>query len=363
MVDSLYEFYRNGAGFCLVVVGIAFLIEPKRLRVRRAFGFLNLAVGILFCLSSLDHTMKLPLDVGNALISNLIFMLSQSSYDMVLFVFGGQRQRGLAHKVFWAGFFWAQIIWLLPLLDGIMALPMIWVSLEDGHSLGPIHLVASFLVYAWPVLVCTLSFRHSRWRLSDLPIHARESHHLVRGLYTAIGIMVFITVALLTDLVWLYRFGQFALLNFMLVWYFLMTRNPQALARVRREIHIIHERKALLDESETRTITERLFALVQEEVYRRPDLNLGQLAQALKMPAYRLSRYFNDYLSTSFPVWLNELRVEWVCQQMIHESDSSLLELAIQAGYGGKTTFNGQFIKVKGLSPSEFRKRLEKPGT
>jgi AraC-like DNA-binding protein len=292
------------------------------------------------------------------LVANLIFVLSQATYEMVLFVFGGQKRRGQIRRVFRAGLAWMQLVWLQPLLDWALGLPIVSVSPEDGNALGPLHLAASLVIYAWPVLVCVLSIRHSRWRLSDLPANSRETLHLVRGLHVAGAVMGFIIVSLASNSTLLYQLGQVLLMGFLLVWYWIMMRNPQALARMRRVVHDNHERRIGLDNDEAQIITERLEALVRQEVFRRPELSLAVLAGLIRMPAYRLSQYFNQHLDSTFPVWLNKQRIAWVCGRMKRRPDQSILDLATDAGYGSKTAFNTQFTRIMNMNPSEYRKQL-----
>ena len=281
---------------------------------------------------------------------------------MFLFLFGGQRRRGLARKVFWLGVVWTEVVWLLPLLDWVLGLAPVAVNIEHGRSVGPFHLIGGNLIFSWIVVAYPLALFHSRWRLSDLPLWARESRYMLWALCYTGGIVACLIAAMAFGSKEFYRIGNVLLETFMIAWFFLLTRKPQVISLMRREVHDNHERKVLLDEAEAATIGLRLDRLSADGIFRRPDLDLGRLAGRIQVPAYRLSRYFNEKLATSFPVWLNRSRVNWVCARMAEVPGTSLLDLALEAGYSSKTTFNTQFSRLTGMSPSEYRKRLNDGG-
>ncbi len=89
-------------------------------------------------------------------------------------------------------------------------------------------------------------------------------------------------------------------------------------------------------------------------------LSLRGLAAILKVPPYRLSICFNTRLNTSIPSWFNALRVEKARQKMIERPDWTILDVAVDAGYGSRTVFNDHFSRIVGMSPSEYR-RLRSP--
>jgi AraC-like DNA-binding protein len=357
-LDYYYDFYRGGAGFALLVAGLVFLTERRASRVRRANGALNLAIGLAFCLSALDPLMRLPIDPGNAIIANLMLVIGLAFYDMALFVFGGQKRRGQARRVFVAGAVWTQLVWLLPLADWLLALGPVAVSVEDGNPLGPCHRLAMNLLYAWPVAAFGLSVLHSRWRLSDLPGHAGDSRYLRWAAYLLGFLLLCLIASVAAGSVPLYRLGNVLLQSAMLAWYWLMVRKPHILRRIRREVHDNRVKRQSLDRAEAAFIDPRIEALVRAELFRTADISLSRLARHLDLPAYRLSRYFNEYLETSFPVWLNRLRVEWICREMIRQPEAALMDLAARAGYGARTTFTEQFVRLKGVNPGEYRRNI-----
>jgi len=92
------------------------------------------------------------------------------------------------------------------------------------------------------------------------------------------------------------------------------------------------------------------------QVFRRTGLTVDALAREIKVPAYRLSRHFSQSMHTTFPAWLNALRIRWVCDILLREPDRTVLEIAMDAGYSSKAVFHTQFVRAQGRSPGDFRR-------
>jgi len=99
------------------------------------------------------------------------------------------------------------------------------------------------------------------------------------------------------------------------------------------------------------------------ELYRNPDLTLGQLAEQLGTSAHQLSHYFSQHLNQSFYDYINQRRVEAVKRSIQTPGNASrtLLDIALECGFGSKSTFNAAFRRVTGMSPTEFRKNTSEP--
>jgi AraC-like DNA-binding protein len=111
-----------------------------------------------------------------------------------------------------------------------------------------------------------------------------------------------------------------------------------------------------LSDGEAAIIAERLAALADDgSTMFDPDLDITKLAKRLRLPAYRLSNYFNTRHGSSFPSWLNGIRVERARRLLLAE-DRSILQIAEESGFGSKAAFNVQFKRIVGMSPSEYRR-------
>jgi len=69
------------------------------------------------------------------------------------------------------------------------------------------------------------------------------------------------------------------------------------------------------------------------------------------------SRFFRGHTGKTFPQFLNELRIGRACS-LLMEGDLNVTEIAYECGFANLSNFNRQFLRLKGLSPREFRAQL-----
>lgn len=123
--------------------------------------------------------------------------------------------------------------------------------------------------------------------------------------------------------------------------------------------------KSRLDDDIARAYVRELKELMEKEKpYKDPDLTLPQLAKKLNLSANILSQVINGHCNLNFYTFINIYRTEAVMEMMKDDfyKQRSILELAYDAGFKSKTTFNTIFKKHTGLTPSEFRKNLVENG-
>lgn len=94
----------------------------------------------------------------------------------------------------------------------------------------------------------------------------------------------------------------------------------------------------------------------REGWFRDPELSLDSLARQLGTNTSYLSRAFNEGLGESFSDVIGGLRVAWVQQRLAAGAAGELLDLALQAGFSSKTSFNRVFKGRTGMTPSAWRR-------
>lgn len=99
---------------------------------------------------------------------------------------------------------------------------------------------------------------------------------------------------------------------------------------------------------------------IDREIYTDPELTLQKLAELLNTNTTYLSRFINEEYKINFSQLLNQFRIEKVCALMM---DSKLENIKIEAlaqdaGFKSKSTFNIAFKKQKGLTPTQWREKL-----
>jgi AraC-like DNA-binding protein len=107
-----------------------------------------------------------------------------------------------------------------------------------------------------------------------------------------------------------------------------------------------------------------LFSLVQEQVkekalYRNSELTLATLADEVGINVHHLSETLNQQGRKNFNQFVNEYRVAEVCQQLEQKGDRKLIDLAFDAGFSSKSSFNAIFKKITGKTPSLYRQHIE----
>jgi len=95
-----------------------------------------------------------------------------------------------------------------------------------------------------------------------------------------------------------------------------------------------------------------------ERPYVDGTLKLADVAGALRVTPHRLSQIISVGLGTSFLELVNAYRVEEAKRLLADPGRESLTVLAAgyDAGFNNKTSFNGTFRKVVGMTPSQYRK-------
>lgn len=115
-------------------------------------------------------------------------------------------------------------------------------------------------------------------------------------------------------------------------------------------------------ERDWKTIGEKWQALiVKNEWWRDPELNLAQCAKHLGTNTSHLSRAINDGLGQNFNELINGLRVDAVKAKLIDPTESrDVLDIAFEAGFSSKASFNRSFKLVVGVTPTTFRASAER---
>jgi AraC-like DNA-binding protein len=92
-----------------------------------------------------------------------------------------------------------------------------------------------------------------------------------------------------------------------------------------------------------------------------PELSLATLAARLATNTGYLSRALNEGLGLNFSSFVNGLRAERLAERLRSGDRRDLLEMALEAGFASKASFNRAFKARFGMSPSAFRQHASSP--
>lgn len=114
--------------------------------------------------------------------------------------------------------------------------------------------------------------------------------------------------------------------------------------------------------TDTESELDQLFTFIKEQKpYLKRNLTLQDVANAIGMPAYRLSELINGKLNKNFFTLINEFRIEEV-KQRIGSKEHKLLTLSaigFDAGFNSKSSFQSLFKKHTGMTPSQYKRKIQ----
>ncbi|WP_298535350.1 AraC family transcriptional regulator [uncultured Algibacter sp.] len=106
--------------------------------------------------------------------------------------------------------------------------------------------------------------------------------------------------------------------------------------------------------------SELVLLMTQERLYKNQKLTVNDVAKRLNIPRQHLSEILNVHMNIGFQDLLNQYRVEdfILCLQAKEYKNYTLLGIANEVGFSSKSSFNTTFKKLKGITPSQFKKQL-----
>ncbi len=85
------------------------------------------------------------------------------------------------------------------------------------------------------------------------------------------------------------------------------------------------------------------------------DISLKDAAKAAGFSEYHFSRLFKESSGQSYIAYLNSYRIKQA-EKMLVNSEKPVLDISLECGFNSLTTFNRTFRKIKGCSPTFYRK-------
>lgn len=88
-------------------------------------------------------------------------------------------------------------------------------------------------------------------------------------------------------------------------------------------------------------------------------ISVGEAAKMAGMTEITFSRNFQAVTGHGFVEFLNRVRIGQACS-MLYASDDQIITIAQAAGFKNLANFNRHFLKLKGMTPSEYRDTARK---
>ncbi len=121
--------------------------------------------------------------------------------------------------------------------------------------------------------------------------------------------------------------------------------------------------RAVADKPQTATHNDQnlmaaLNALMEEkQLYRDSNLTLSRVARRLSAPVRDVSAATNRVTGENFSRFINGHRIRYA-QRALQDTDLPITEVMFEAGFLSKSSFNTEFRRVTGQTPSQFRASL-----
>lgn len=100
---------------------------------------------------------------------------------------------------------------------------------------------------------------------------------------------------------------------------------------------------------------ERVFAFTLQSF--RERIALEQVAEVACMSVPAFCNYFKRSTRKTYIDFLNEVRVGYACNLLV-DTDRSVLDICLDSGYNTVVNFHKQFMRIKGITPLQYRKRF-----
>ncbi|MEL7268169.1 MAG: helix-turn-helix domain-containing protein [Bacteroidota bacterium] len=116
------------------------------------------------------------------------------------------------------------------------------------------------------------------------------------------------------------------------------------------------------DASQLESIAETLQTIMDEkQYYLDSDLTLSKLSKLTTIPDRDISRALNHVLNVNFHEFVNDYRVATFKSnlQLAELSHLSLLGIAMESGFGSKSTFNLVFKAKEGITPKQYLQKIQ----
>jgi len=96
----------------------------------------------------------------------------------------------------------------------------------------------------------------------------------------------------------------------------------------------------------------------EQQTYLDNQLTLTRLAEIVGISTHHLSEVLNQHEGKNFYQFVNEYRINYICEKMEQDNEIKILDLAMSAGFSSRSTFNAVFKQFVKLTPSQYRKQL-----
>jgi len=254
--------------------------------------------------------------------------------------------------------------WLLHLIPaalvlslGLLRAPVLW--LMDYLIIG------SFAVYL--VFTCKL-LKDGQQRLEHLGPYAQTAYRWLFILALLMTINLIIEILIFLELrsgialhqSWALHLGATTFLLFHAITLLLVITRAPLIEWMHALQDLRISKTKLISDAEARDIFDRWETMViARELFKKDGgVTLEQAGRMMVIPARQISQAINRIYGSSFSQYLNDCRVKAAQIMLSDNKEMPITTVMMEAGFSTKSNFNKEFLRVTGLSPSEYRKQI-----
>lgn len=89
------------------------------------------------------------------------------------------------------------------------------------------------------------------------------------------------------------------------------------------------------------------------------QIRLEEVSELVNMSPSAFSHFFRQHTALSYIYYLNGKRISKACR-MLETTMMSVSEICYECGFNNKSNFNRIFMKMKGMSPTDYRKYINR---
>ena len=95
--------------------------------------------------------------------------------------------------------------------------------------------------------------------------------------------------------------------------------------------------------------------ILSNQWFLKSRLTLSDISNLTGLQTRDISRAINIITGKSFNEYINNYRVDFVCTLLSNNTPKPLFDIAAEAGFSSKASFNKVFKQISGLTPSEYK--------
>ncbi|MDR6922759.1 MULTISPECIES: AraC family transcriptional regulator [Chryseobacterium] len=233
---------------------------------------------------------------------------------------------------------------IMTLVLGIVGLLYLAFPITWDHYFG------TFIYTVWFIFVFLAAYQFYVFSKGN----AKSSGKFVFPVLIS-NVIIFLAYQLIsTGWVQIYCAGGSLVFSFVFYANFLILFNKKYNHEPVKEINKYSNKKISGELADS--FTSRLERLMSSgELYKNPNLKLGDLAMEMNMSAHQLSQLLNDNLGKSFSIYINEYRINEACEKIENGSYLKIEEIGYEVGFNSKSTFFSTFKKIKNTTPMLYK--------